>query len=1271
MVKRLLAMLCAVVAVVGFIAVATPEAQAATALKAGYATVDINPYWSTYSGARKPATLKATDMMPLPMAGYGDNSHRLSAPALLDDNGDGKISGPDGDGLHATTLAIQSGDKTVLIITVDIINFKKAMTTQVRNAITEATGIPGNNIMINGTHTHGGVDLGASFDTAGEPYQSADTATNYTAEECTAYLEHYKTYLTQQLTQGAVTAVKDLSPATMEKGTIDAGVENSGKPMNGVRHYVQKYTEKNGTSVTYVRGSSFNNNVNGDKNYDSYYTNCYTGGDIASWRDTHVSESDDAMHLLRFKVEGKKDILLLNWRGHPASSNKTYKNSAGKTVNIYQNLYSDYIGTIRYGLDSSGYRTTFILGASGNLGASSAFPWESWVSDQATANRIPFAVEYGRIVAQTAKALLNKTKTTTSGDPMKAIESGEIMTSQLKYKAAMQIPSALEIAACKAYQANAADIAAHDSYVYTDSATGDKFVVASSYHANAVVNRSGYSEGATRTFELNVITVGKELSFIAMPYEASDRYSMEATLTTANNYNDWDLLSQVGSFGTPFVMTCSNDHIGYIPNHLAYNYNKDSVHYGKYARGSYESQTSPIVDGEGEKLILTYKDMLEQMQTKTGYCQGCKQEVTWSTLNAAVISSNDHTIPTGHYYLVKDLIYTDSQVSMKDSSKVCLDLNGFTYRVAHPKNASRAMNMSKGANATLNIQDSSKAQTGKMVGWGVLKETAASFSCGTLNIEEGSTANLYSGTLTQDHTEGYHASAGGVVRVSGTFNMYGGTVTGGIASVNQGGNIAVFEKGVFNMYGGTVSGGQAATDGGNVYVTSTAKMNMYGGKIIGGTAENGPSVYAAYSSSNKHSIKLSGTTDALLQISCQKSSANMVQFNGKYTGTVEIKTSGTIYEGQKVAKCGEGADIGGATITVVGMGDWTPVIEGEYVVLRMRSGWMQIGGKWYYFYEPNKAQTGWYQENGDWHYFDENGVMQTGWLELDGKRYYMDADGHRVSGTCLAGNTISVFDEEGVWQNYITGWYTIGEKKYYAGEDGKLVTTWLDLDGTWYYFNPRYEMVTGWLEYGPVWYYFNADGSMFQGFLYYGKQWYFFNSIGRMHIGWTVYQGNWYYMDQNGHRVTGEYVIDGKVNVFDENGVWLKEIAQKNGWAKEDGKWFYYENGAKKTGWLELKGTWYYFKTSGELVTGWLAYGPVWYYFNSDGDMRLGWLTYGGKTYYFDKAATNYGRMAVNKWIQDGGKWYYFDANGYMVTGSRTIGGKTYNFDANGVCLNP
>ena len=90
---KLLAAICVLAILAGTVGMTvTAETQATDAFQLGYALVDLNPYWSIYSGERKPAAMQDGDMLPLPMAGYGDNSHRLSGPALYDDNGDGKVN---------------------------------------------------------------------------------------------------------------------------------------------------------------------------------------------------------------------------------------------------------------------------------------------------------------------------------------------------------------------------------------------------------------------------------------------------------------------------------------------------------------------------------------------------------------------------------------------------------------------------------------------------------------------------------------------------------------------------------------------------------------------------------------------------------------------------------------------------------------------------------------------------------------------------------------------------------------------------------------------------------------------------------------------------------------------------------------------------------------------------------------------------------------------------------------------------------------------------
>ncbi len=94
-----------------------------------------------------------------------------------------------------------------------------------------------------------------------------------------------------------------------------------------------------------------------------------------------------------------------------------------------------------------------------------------------------------------------------------------------------------------------------------------------------------------------------------------------------------------------------------------------------------------------------------------------------------------------------------------------------------------------------------------------------------------------------------HASGGtgcGVYINGGTFNMYGGSITGNTATdgKGRGGGVYVTSGGAFKMFGGSITGNEA-TDGGGVYmIGSNSKFTMKGGSITGNTADgNGGGVY--------------------------------------------------------------------------------------------------------------------------------------------------------------------------------------------------------------------------------------------------------------------------------------------------------------------------------------------------------------------------------------------------------------------------------------------
>ncbi len=102
------------------------------------------------------------------------------------------------------------------------------------------------------------------------------------------------------------------------------------------------------------------------------------------------------------------------------------------------------------------------------------------------------------------------------------------------------------------------------------------------------------------------------------------------------------------------------------------------------------------------------------------------------------------------------------------------------------------------------------------------------------------------------------------IRALGTFNMYGGNITGNTAGTGAG----VVAAGTFNMYGGSITKNMARNDmndtgigiGGGVCVGGT--FNMFAGEITGNTGEKGGGVYVANGTFNMEGGTISGNTAA-------------------------------------------------------------------------------------------------------------------------------------------------------------------------------------------------------------------------------------------------------------------------------------------------------------------------------------------------------------------------------------------------------------------------
>ena len=143
------------------------------------------------------------------------------------------------------------------------------------------------------------------------------------------------------------------------------------------------------------------------------------------------------------------------------------------------------------------------------------------------------------------------------------------------------------------------------------------------------------------------------------------------------------------------------------------------------------------------------------------------------------------------------------------------------------------------------------------------------------------------------------------------------------------------------------------------------------------------------------------------------------------------------------------------------------------------------------------------------------------------------------------------------------------------------------------------------------------------------------------------------------------------------------EIVHKEGWAMEDGSWYYYKNNEKivdKWIWAELdldndgeadvdangkkRGNWKYFDKEGKNIELFYIDGNIW--LSQVGPhkeyLKGWWQNEAGMTYYFRESSGT----RVEGWQYIDGSWRYFRKSGTLVSGRQWIDGKWHTFSDDG-----
>ena len=225
--------------------------------------------------------------------------------------------------------------------------------------------------------------------------------------------------------------------------------------------------------------------------------------------------------------------------------------------------------------------------------------------------------------------------------------------------------------------------------------------------------------------------------------------------------------------------------------------------------------------------------------------------------------SNDtfYILPTGTYYLGSDI---SPEYTIKIENNVTLCLNGHKITAADGMDAiymtggSFTLTDCKGVGTITHA--SSKTGRGVYVSSGTFNMYGGSITGNKAQDAKGRGGGVYvySGSITGNRATG---DGGGVYKSgsNSSFNMYGGSITGNTAN-SYGGGVYV-DGGGFTMSGGTIGGTKtgetntATYGGGGVY--AKANFEMTGGSITGNETNRGGGVYVT----GKSSFTMSASAD--------------------------------------------------------------------------------------------------------------------------------------------------------------------------------------------------------------------------------------------------------------------------------------------------------------------------------------------------------------------------------------------------------------------------
>ena len=403
------------------------------------------------------------------------------------------------DPLYMTCVALTDAkENTVLLITYDNIRTEPSVYNAVVAKITKKLGIPKENIIYSATHTH----------------NSPDSANG-----------NYSTVIKDAALEAATLAMADRLPAEMYIGNAYS------QGLNFVRHYVMDDGSVWGTEYQSESGLSF------------------VG---------HETEVDNEVQLINLKRQCGKDILMMNWRGHPIQDGRDY-------YTISSGYVSPCRSTIEKELDC---HFAYYQGCSGNVSDNSNIR-----SEQNFKN----LQEQGKKLAQCAIDVL---------DNLKKVETGPIEVKMTVYKGNVRRDSQEFILACSTFSS----VIESGGSVY-EAQKATNFLVRSKWAISGVTNRANRYRAGNGKFDLDLyaITIG-DVAFLSTPNELFDNTGMQ--------------IKEASPYEQTFILYLANGRGNYVPSEPA------------FTNGCYEKDQGYFVKGTAEELVTVYTSMLNELKAE-------------------------------------------------------------------------------------------------------------------------------------------------------------------------------------------------------------------------------------------------------------------------------------------------------------------------------------------------------------------------------------------------------------------------------------------------------------------------------------------------------------------------------------------------------------------------------------------------------------------------------------------------------------------------------